>query len=114
MAGFIRICMLLTCFAPSMLLAQTNLYFPPTSGTSWETKNPESLGFCAERIDSLYQYLEDHDTKSFILLEDGEIVLEKYFGTYTRDSFWYWASAGKITHGLSGWPGKRRRTTEPE
>jgi len=76
-------------------VAQTSVYFPPKTGTTWETINPASLGFCPERIDSLYQMLEDRNTKSFILLQDGKIVLEKYFGSFTRDSFWYWASAGK-------------------
>ncbi len=74
---------------------QTTIYFPPKTGTIWETISPTSLGFCPERIDSLYRMLEDRNTKSFILLQDGKIVLEKYFGTFTRDSFWYWASAGK-------------------
>ncbi|MFN0216429.1 MAG: serine hydrolase [Saprospiraceae bacterium] len=71
------------------------LYFPPKTGTNWQTTAPASLGFCPERIDSLYQFLEDKNTKSFILLKDGKIVLEKYFGTYVQDSVWYWASAGK-------------------
>jgi len=39
--------------------------------------------------------LEEENTKGFIVLKDGKIVLEKYFGTFTQDSFWYWASAGK-------------------
>ena len=73
----------------------SNLYFPPKTGNTWQTINPATLGFCPERIDSLYRFLADNDTKSFILLQDGKIVLEKYFGTYTQDSFWYWASAGK-------------------
>jgi CubicO group peptidase (beta-lactamase class C family) len=30
-----------------------------------------------------------------MVLKDGKIVLEKYFGTFTKDSAWYWASAGK-------------------
>jgi len=76
-------------------VAQTSIYFPPKTGTAWETINPATLGFCPDRIDSLYQMLDDRNTKSFILLQDGKIVLEKYFGTFTRDSFWYWASAGK-------------------
>jgi CubicO group peptidase (beta-lactamase class C family) len=33
--------------------------------------------------------------KGFIVLKDGKIVLEKYFGNFTQDSSWYWASAGK-------------------
>ncbi len=73
----------------------SNLYFPQKTGTAWETLAPAELGFCPERIDSLYAFLEDKNTKSFILLKDGKIVLEKYFGTFVQDSIWYWASAGK-------------------
>ncbi|MCB0542307.1 MAG: serine hydrolase [Saprospiraceae bacterium] len=71
------------------------LYFPPKTGNEWESIDPAELGFCAERIDSLYTFLDQHYTKSFILLKDGKIVLEKYFGNYTQESIWYWASAGK-------------------
>jgi CubicO group peptidase (beta-lactamase class C family) len=70
-------------------------YFPPITGTTWETTTPESLNWCTENIDSLYNYLETTNTKAFIVLKNGRIVLEKYFGTFTRDSNWYWASAGK-------------------
>lgn len=35
-----------------------------------------------------------------MLLKDGKIVLEKYFGTFTADSIWYWASAGKTLTSL--------------
>jgi CubicO group peptidase (beta-lactamase class C family) len=70
-------------------------YFPPKTGTAWETLAPAELNFCPDRIDSLYNFLEERNTKSFILLKDGKIVLEKYFGTFAQDSFWYWASAGK-------------------
>jgi CubicO group peptidase (beta-lactamase class C family) len=82
--------------------AQT-LYFPPTTGTTWDTIAPSSLGWCPDRIDSLYNYLEDANSKAFIVLKDGKIVLEKYFGTFTKDSVWYWASAGKtITSFMTG------------
>ena len=33
--------------------------------------------------------------KAFIILKNGRIVTERYFGTFTADSNWYWASAGK-------------------
>ncbi|HRG58569.1 MAG TPA: serine hydrolase [Bacteroidia bacterium] len=37
------------------------------------------------------------------MLKDGKIVLEKYFGSFTQDSIWYWASAGKtLTAFLTG------------
>jgi CubicO group peptidase (beta-lactamase class C family) len=33
----------------------------------------------------------------------GKLFLEKYFGSFTKDSIWYWASAGKtITSFLVG------------
>ena len=83
--------------------AQT-LYFHPLSGTAtWDTLSPSSLGWCLNEIDTLYDYLQQQDTKGFIVLKDGKIVLEKYFGTFTKDSLWYWASAGKtITSFLVG------------
>lgn len=71
------------------------LYFPPISGDQWETLAPQSLQWCTSEIDSLYQFLDENNTKSFILLKDGKIVLEKYFGTHNSSSLWYWASAGK-------------------
>jgi CubicO group peptidase (beta-lactamase class C family) len=75
--------------------AQT-LYFPPlSSGQAWDTLSASSLGWCTSYIDSLYDFLDQNNTKGFILLKDGKIVLEKYFGTFTSDSLWYWASAGK-------------------
>ncbi|MBU6340880.1 MAG: serine hydrolase [Bacteroidetes bacterium] len=76
-------------------LRAQNYYFPPKTGTTWASISPADLGFCPDRIDSLYRFLSDHHTKSFILLKDGKIVLEKYFGTFVQDSIWYWASAGK-------------------
>jgi len=72
-----------------------SLYFPPNSGNTWDTISPASLGWCPDKIDILYDYLENRNSKAFILLKDGKIVLEKYFGTFTQDSAWYWASAGK-------------------
>lgn len=71
------------------------LYFPPLAGTAWDSIVPQDIGYCQPGIDSLYNYLQAKSTKSFMLLKDGKRVLEKYFGTYTRDSLWYWASASK-------------------
>ena len=80
------------------------LYFPPISSTAtWETTDPATLEWCPERINNLYTFLEQENTKGFIILKDGKIVLEQYFGTFTSQSLWYWASAGKtITSFLVG------------
>lgn len=74
--------------------AQT-LYFPPVTGSEWGSVTPASLGWNLAKIDSLYSFLDASNTKAFLVLKDGKIVLEKYFGTFTKDSVWYWASAGK-------------------
>lgn len=71
------------------------IYFPPNGSTTWDTIAPAQLGWCQPNIDSLYQYLENTNTDAFIILKDGKIVLEKYFGTFTQNSNHYWASAGK-------------------
>lgn len=85
---------LLIIFLPLSVFSQ-NLYFPPVSGSAWDTLSPQSLGWCQNRIDSLYDFLEAENTKSFILLKDGKIVLEQYFNGHTANDPWYWASAGK-------------------
>ncbi len=77
----------------SHLKAQT--YFPPLVGTTWSTTDPATLGWCQDSINRLYDWLETSDSKAFIVLKDGKIVLEKYFGTFTADSFYVWNSAGK-------------------
>lgn len=70
-------------------------YFPPLLGDQWETISPASLKWNLNAIDELYDFLEETNSKVFILLKDGRIVFEMYFGSFTADSAWYWASAGK-------------------
>jgi CubicO group peptidase (beta-lactamase class C family) len=90
-------------FVSLLKIHAQSLYFPPLTGNTWETLSPDSLGYCEDRIDALYDLLENNNTKAFLLLKDGRIVLEKYFGTFTQDSVWYWASAGKsMTAALVG------------
>ncbi|MEQ8704401.1 MAG: serine hydrolase [Phaeodactylibacter sp.] len=86
-----------TLFLLSLLNAVSAqaLYFPPTEGDAWATLSPDSLNWCPEKVDSLLAFVESRDTKAFIILKDGKILLERYFGTFQQDSLWYWASAGK-------------------
>jgi CubicO group peptidase (beta-lactamase class C family) len=80
-----------------------NIYFPPNDGSTWETLSPESLNWCPEKIDLLNTFLEDNNTKAFILLKDGKIVIESYFDDHNIAAPWYWASAGKtITSFMTG------------
>ncbi|PBQ31630.1 serine hydrolase [Sphingobacteriaceae bacterium] len=86
---------LIVVFLSANFLNAQSLYFPPLTGTMWDSIDPQSIGWCQPRIDSLYNYLQAKNTRSFIIVKDGKIVLEKYFGTYTSDSAFYWASASK-------------------
>ena len=76
-------------------LASAQLYFPPTDSDDWEQTDPTSLQWCSDSVNALYDFLEEKNSKAFIVLKDGKIVLEKYFDGFGPDSFWYWASAGK-------------------
>lgn len=81
-------------FVTLNLTAQTS-YFPPIDGSTWDTIDADRVGYCQEKIDSLYAFLEDENSKAFILLKDGRIVLERYFHGHEATSLWQWASAGK-------------------
>lgn len=79
------------------------IYFPPINSDDWETITPSDLGWNEGQIPALYEYLETKNTHAFIILKNGKIVLEKYFGNYNQASIWYWASAGKtLTSAIAG------------
>jgi len=79
-----------------------NMYFPSIDSDQWETINPEELNWDSVSIDNLYNFLQLNNTRAFIVLKDGKIVLENYWGNniqntglFDKNSNWYWASAGK-------------------
>ncbi|MCH7414986.1 beta-lactamase family protein [Belliella sp. R4-6] len=83
--------------------SNNELYFPPIGPDEWETISPASLNWKTEELDDLFEVLEEGNTRGFIILKDGKIVIEKYFGnrligsqSFDKNSSWYWASAGKI------------------
>src|SRR4051812_5600484 len=87
-----------------------SLYFPPIGSGAWETSTPASLGWNESAIPDLQAYLVNSNTRAFIVLKDGKIVIEQYNGielatsaAFTASSLWYWASAGKtLTSALVG------------
>lgn len=86
---------------PTPAPTSSDPYFPPNSGT-WETTAPEALSWNTSEIDHLRSLLADNGTRAFIVLVKGKIVLEEYFGKnllnilpFTKNTQWYWASAGK-------------------
>ncbi len=87
--------LLFTILSIFTINARSQLYFPPVEGNEWDTISPVILGWDTLEIDTLLNYLEENNTKAFIVLQDGKIVIEEYFDEFAKDSLWYWASAGK-------------------
>ena len=71
-----------------------SMYFPTTS-SSWETKSRSSLGWNESAVQPLKDFLIDKNTKSFMILVNGRIVMEEYFNGHTATDTWEWNSAGK-------------------
>jgi CubicO group peptidase (beta-lactamase class C family) len=83
------------------------VYFPPNGSSSWATSSPTSLGWNTSLLPDLTNLLEQSGTRAFLVLVDGRIVLEYYFGKnalgnapFGASTNWYWASAGKT---LTAW-----------
>jgi CubicO group peptidase (beta-lactamase class C family) len=75
---------------------EEQMYFPPNDGsTTWQTKSISDLGWNQSAVQPLLTYLEEKNSKSFIVLVNGRIVMENYFNGHSATTPWYWASAGK-------------------
>lgn len=87
----------------------SEVYFPPTSGSDWETTTPESLDWNTATLPDLLTWVEEKNTRAFLILKDGKIVVENYWGEtilgqpFDQNSSWYWASAAKtLTSSIIG------------
>ncbi|WP_264534704.1 serine hydrolase domain-containing protein [Flavobacterium sp. N1736] len=79
------------------------MYFPPSTGTTWETTSISDLKWNQNAVQPLLDYLELKHSKSFIILVNGRIVMENYFNGHSASTNWYWASAGKtLTSTITG------------
>lgn len=71
------------------------MYFPLNSNNAWESKTPVSLGWNTSAVPPLKEYLTQKNTKSFMILVNGRIVMEEYFNGHNAVATWRWNSAGK-------------------
>lgn len=82
---------------------EETMYFPPIDNDTWETKSLNQLNWNNNNVNELVSYLSEKNTKSFIILQNGRIVMEYYFNGHSASSPWYWASAGKtLTTAVTG------------
>lgn len=73
----------------------TDLYFPPLLSPEWVTISVSELGWNENSLQPLYDFLEAGKTDAFIILKDGRIVVEKYFGDFDVNKNHTWNSAAK-------------------
>lgn len=79
------------------------IYYPPLNTDIWETKSVSELNWNEDQLQPLLNYLVEKNSKSFIILHKGKIVVEAYFNGHSASSPWYWASAGKtLTTAITG------------
>ncbi|MEP1086184.1 serine hydrolase domain-containing protein [Algoriphagus sp.] len=78
------------------------LYFPPNESEEWKKQPLHELGWDGVKMAEFLAWLPTQDTRAFIILKDGKIVVEEYWGSkltgvgeMDQSSYWYWASAGK-------------------
>ena len=92
------------------VIQTTERYFPPADQSEWLTSSPSEHDWNEAKLEELHSFLEESDTKAFMILKGGKIVSEKYWGRNFDDtadfgqaSNWYWASAAKtVTASLVG------------
>lgn len=80
---------------PAPINPDTSMYFPANSGSEWETMTVSELGWNENEIQPLKDFLIQKNTKSFMILVNGRIVMEEYFDGHTATTEWEWNSAGK-------------------
>ncbi|MDP3392974.1 serine hydrolase [Sediminibacterium sp.] len=73
----------------------STMYFPDATGANWETQTISSLSWNQSAIQPLKDFLVQNNTKSFMILVNGRIVMEEYFNSHTATTTWPWNSAGK-------------------
>jgi CubicO group peptidase (beta-lactamase class C family) len=79
---------------PSQVTTE-EMYFPPIGSNDWEVKSISSLGWNQSAVQPLKNFLTQMNTKSFMILVDGRIVMEEYFDGHDATKTWEWNSAGK-------------------
>lgn len=95
-----KLIVLAFCLAFGLTANAQISYFPPLTGSQWDTVSATSLGWCIPELDSLFAYAGRTSTDALLILKDGKIVREQYYGTFGRDSIHGWNSAGKTLTGF--------------
>jgi hypothetical protein len=58
-------------------ITEDSFYFPPINTSDWENISPNNLNWNLNELEELENFLIDENTKSFMVLVDGKIVVEE-------------------------------------
>ena len=70
-------------------------YYPPVTGDTWDTKTATSVNWDETKLQEAFDYAATKKTYGLIVLQHGKIVKEQYWNSWTKDTKYYIASAGK-------------------
>jgi hypothetical protein len=70
-------------------------YFPPLTGSVWETQSGDLLGWDTTKLNAAFNYAGTKNTYGLIVLQNGKIVKEQYWNNWNINTRYYLASAGK-------------------
>jgi CubicO group peptidase (beta-lactamase class C family) len=75
-------------------------YFPPLTGDTWDAKTAASINWDETKLQEAFDYAGTKKTYGLIVLHHGKIVKEQYWNSWTKDTKYYIASAGKSVTAL--------------
>ena len=70
-------------------------YFPPLSGTSWDTQSADLLAWDTAQLNAAFAYAGTKNTYGLIVLQNGKIVKEQYWNNWNSNTRYPIFSAGK-------------------
>lgn len=61
-------------------------YYPPLTGSDWETISPTTLGWNTNKLNELLEYVRTNNSTAFIILYKGRIVSENYWNGFSAST----------------------------
>ena len=74
-----------------------SMYFP--SENDWDTRSLSGLGWNESAVQPLKDFLNQKNTRSFMILVNGRIVMEEYFDGHTPSAAWPGLASWRSTKG---------------
>lgn len=72
-----------------------NYYYPPLTGDTWETKTAASLNWDETKLQEAFDFAATKKTYGLIVLQNGRMVKEQYWNSWTNTTRYPIYSAGK-------------------